>query len=261
MTGENQDGFDPRPVFEVDDYLYFYRDALTDERSEAEVRALVSLLALDKPMQILDLACGYGRHTNRLAALGHTLTGIDLMPGFLDMARQDAQQRKVDVVYRQGDMRHIDFHQEFDRVLLLFTAFGYFSDEGNLQVLVNVQKALKPGGLLVFDMNTAYAFSTVWNNATYFSDSPDLSTAFVSEYDACHQRTSVVVTCFRRQGDGYQKLQERHVEQAYPPEQVATLLRDAGLTVEAAYQCFGFQPYDDESSRILWVARNGRGSR
>ncbi|RPI33021.1 MAG: class I SAM-dependent methyltransferase, partial [Chloroflexota bacterium] len=118
--------FDFEAVFEVDDYMYFYSESLTPERTDAEVAALLPLLELDAPMNILDLACGFGRHANRLAALGHRVTGVDLTPGFLEIARKDAQARGVEVDYRQGDMRRIDFENEFDRVLLLFTAFGYF---------------------------------------------------------------------------------------------------------------------------------------
>ena len=67
-------------------------------------------------------------------------------------------QRKVDVQYQQGDMRSITFEDEFDRVMLLFTAFGYFTDEENLQVLINARKALKPGGMLIFDTLNRDAF-------------------------------------------------------------------------------------------------------
>ncbi|HSB67602.1 MAG TPA: hypothetical protein VLD65_13575, partial [Anaerolineales bacterium] len=67
--------FDFAAVFDVDDYLYFYGEMLTDERTDTEVRALVGMLELDNPKRILDLACGFGRHSNRLAALGHTITG------------------------------------------------------------------------------------------------------------------------------------------------------------------------------------------
>ena len=68
--------FDLESVFEVDDYIYFYSEWLTDERSDHEVASLVKLLEMDRPMQVLDLACGFGRHANRLAALGHTVTGL-----------------------------------------------------------------------------------------------------------------------------------------------------------------------------------------
>lgn len=145
--------FDLNVVFDVDDYMYFYGDSLTDERSDAEVAAAVRLLELESPMKILDLACGFGRHANRLAALGHAVTGVDLMPGFLEVARRQAAEMGVQVDYRQGDMRQICFVEAFDRVMLRFTSYGYFEDDGNVLVMENMARALKPGGLLLFDVS------------------------------------------------------------------------------------------------------------
>ena len=139
--------FNLEAVFEVDDYLFTYQDDLNDERSDAEAASLVKLLELDSPMRILDLACGFGLHANRLAALGHSVTGVDFMPGFLELARKKAAEMGVQVDYRQGDMRQISFMEEFDRVLLLFTSFGYFEDGENVQVMENMARALRPGGL------------------------------------------------------------------------------------------------------------------
>lgn len=150
-SGVSSPLFNLDDVFEVDDYLYFYSESLTDERTDAEITALVNLLELQAPVRILDLACGYGRHANRLAALGHQMTGVDLMPGFLEIARMNAAARGVQVDYRQGDMRQINFVEEFDRVMILFSAFGYFEDEENLLVLKRVAQALKPGGLFIMD--------------------------------------------------------------------------------------------------------------
>jgi SAM-dependent methyltransferase len=150
--------FNLEAVFEVDDYLFTYEDDLTDERSDAEIALLVRLLELDSPMKILNLACGLGRHANRLAALGHSVTGVDYMPGFLALARQKAAEMGVQVDYRQGDMRQVSFLEEFDRVLLLFTSFGYFEDSENEQVVENMTRALKPGGWLMFDIPTGMLF-------------------------------------------------------------------------------------------------------
>jgi SAM-dependent methyltransferase len=144
--------FDLDAVFGVDDYLYFYSDSLTDERSNAEVALLMKMLELDSPMKILDLACGFGRHSNRLAALGHSVTGIDLMSDFLEIARKKAAEMGVRVDYRQGDMRQISFTEEFDRVISLYTSFGYFEDDENGLVMENMSRALKPGGLLLLDV-------------------------------------------------------------------------------------------------------------
>jgi len=151
--------FDLETVFQVDDYLYFYADMLTDEVTDKQIAALVQMLALDSPLDILDLACGFGRHANRLAALGQRMTGVDLMPGFLDLARKDAQARGVTVDYRLGDMREIEFQDAFDRVLMLFTVFGYFRDEENLDVLKRVRRALRPGGLFAMDIQNRDSLS------------------------------------------------------------------------------------------------------
>ena len=166
--------FDLDQVFNVDDYFFAYQDDLTDERSDREVTNLVKLLVLDQPVKILDLACGYGRHTNRLAALGHKVTGIDYMPGFLEIARTKAAEMGLEVDYRQGDMRSVDFQDEFDRVVLLFTSFGYFEDSENEDVLRNMVKALKPNGLLLLDIPNRDAFFKDIPPSSVFEKGKDL---------------------------------------------------------------------------------------
>jgi len=143
--------FDFQAVFEPEDYLYFYQDTLTKERTEKEIAFLVRELKLDRPKKILDLACGYGRHSNRLAQLGHQMVGVDLTPGFLKIAKAEARKKRLQVKYLHQDMRKIKFKAEFDRVFLLFTAFGYFSDWENFQVLKKISRSLKPGGLFCMD--------------------------------------------------------------------------------------------------------------
>ena len=98
-----ESGFNLNVVFEVNDHMYFYGDSLTAEHLDAQVASLVELLEFDSSMEILDLACGFGRHANRLAALGYPVTGVDYMPGFLDIARKDAAEMGMKVNYLQGD--------------------------------------------------------------------------------------------------------------------------------------------------------------
>jgi SAM-dependent methyltransferase len=71
---------------------------------------------------------------------------------FLDHARRDAADRGVTVDYVHGDMRALPWTQRFDRVVNWFTAFGYFDDAGNRQVLTQIARVLKPGGQVVFDL-------------------------------------------------------------------------------------------------------------
>lgn len=242
--------FNLEEVFEAEDYLYFYSQALTEARTEAEVAALVKYLELDQPASILDLACGFGRHTNRLAALGHRMTGIDLTPGFLEIARRDAQARGVQVEYRQGDMRDLDDQEKFERVMLVFTAFGYFEDEGNLLVLKNVARALKPGGLFVFDIQ---------NRDVYLKH---IAPAFVIEkegnfmidrisFDPISGRSENRRIVLR---DGKRKDKPFSIR-LYNATEIRELLGRAGLAVHQVYNGWEGTPLSADSRRMVIVAR------
>ncbi|MGW1679017.1 SAM-dependent methyltransferase [Saccharopolyspora sp. NPDC002376] len=143
--------FDAEGLFD-DDYLYFYRD-LIDPRSDAEAGLIWDLLDLEPGSELLDLACGHGRLANPLAERGCQVTGLDSAEPFLEHARADAAARGVEVDYRLGDMRELPWTDRFDAVINWFTAFGYFSDEGNREVLAQVHRALRPGGRFAMELN------------------------------------------------------------------------------------------------------------
>jgi SAM-dependent methyltransferase len=145
--------FDVSGVFN-DDYLWFYEQSLTDERNRSEVDEIVTTLNLSGQMSILDAPCGHGRLSNLLAAEGHTVTGVDITPLFLDRAKADAMSADVEVDYRLGDLRQLPVDGPFDIVICWFTSFGYFDDPDNQATLSEFARVLRPGGkLLIETMN------------------------------------------------------------------------------------------------------------
>lgn len=152
MAGMAEQGFDIADVFD-EDYLYFYADRLSAQRSDEETGLVWRLLDLAPGHRVLDLACGHGRIANRLAARGCTVTGLDATPMYLDIARREAAALGVAVEYVHGDMRELPWTDRFDRVVNWFTAFGYFDDAGCRRVLEQVAAALRPGGRFVVELN------------------------------------------------------------------------------------------------------------
>jgi SAM-dependent methyltransferase len=132
-----------------EDYLYFYEEMLTPERTAAEVEQIADLLG--RREHVLDCPCGHGRISNALAERGYRVTGIDVTELFLERAREDARERGVAVEYVHGDMRELTWREEFDALVNWFTSFGYFDDETNRSVLRGFHDALQPGGRLVME--------------------------------------------------------------------------------------------------------------
>lgn len=244
------DSFDLESVFEADDYLYFYSDSLTDERSEREVASLVQLLNLHPPMKILDLACGFGRHANRLAALGYSVTGIDQSAGFLNLARKHASEMGVDVNYLQADMRQIEFVEEFDVVIMMFTTFGYFTEDDNFQVLENIARALKPGGWLGFDIPNRDATLKVLPPAVVLEKNRDLMinrNSFDMLNGRWHNQRIVI-------RNGVCKDKPFSIR-LYNPTEIRELVQKAGMEVLHLYGDWNGQQLTAESRGMVVLAQ------
>jgi 2-polyprenyl-3-methyl-5-hydroxy-6-metoxy-1,4-benzoquinol methylase len=139
-----------------DDYLYFYEQVLTRERTSSELNTIWRLLSLQPGENVLDLGCGYGRIANGLAQQGVNVTGLDRSAHFLDLARADATAMGVNVDYVAGDMRQLRWVEHFDAVIIWFTTFGYFRDEENESVLEQALRSLRPGGRLLIEQINRY---------------------------------------------------------------------------------------------------------
>ena len=117
-----------------------------------EVNSILNLAGIEDG-QALDLACGPGRHSAALAKRGFLVTGVDLSPFLLRMARCLASAEGVDVEWLQQDMRRFVRPEDFDLALNIFTAFGYFDDKGDdLKVLQNIHRSLRKGGAFVIEL-------------------------------------------------------------------------------------------------------------
>ncbi len=126
--------------------------ALDRESSRQQAEAAMLMARLISPAQLLDLCCGYGRHTIPLAQMGFVVTGLDYSGGMLARAREDTAQSGVDVEFHQSDMRELPWVEVFDGCVMLGGYFGIFEEEvENEQVFRAVAAALKPGGRFVLD--------------------------------------------------------------------------------------------------------------
>ena len=109
-------------------------------------------------------------------------------------------------------------------------------------------------------MNTEIAFRQKWDDTVFFVEGEDLAIVIKSAYDAEAWRATAAITGFVRRGELYERFQETHTEQAYSRAQVIATLQERGFEVAASYNCFTFDPADDASLRILWVARKVPGT-
>ncbi|RWL06444.1 class I SAM-dependent methyltransferase [Mesorhizobium sp.] len=134
-----------------DDYVHFGDTINPPELSDRQAGVIWKLLSLTQGTSVLELGCGYGRITNRLAEKGAQVAGLDITPILLKKAEADAAERGVNVEYVLGDMRSLPWRDRFDAAFLWYTTFGYFDDVENERVLSEAAASLRKGGRLLID--------------------------------------------------------------------------------------------------------------
>ena len=129
-------------------------------RMHLSIDFLIKQLHLKGTEKILDLACGFGRHSLEFARRGYDVTGIDITPAYIDYANEQAKKENLNAKFICQDIRTITFDEEFDVVLNMADgAIGYLEDDGeNHKIFSVIAKALKNGGKHFMDiMNGSYA--------------------------------------------------------------------------------------------------------
>jgi len=127
------------------------------ERIDTHVAWIQKELVAKPSSRILDLGCGPGFYTHRLAALGHGCTGIDYSPASIAYAMDRARGAGLDLTYLEGDIRHTDFGEGFDLAMLIFGELNVFSRPDANHLLAKAYAALRPGGRLLLEAHTAVA--------------------------------------------------------------------------------------------------------
>jgi 2-polyprenyl-3-methyl-5-hydroxy-6-metoxy-1,4-benzoquinol methylase len=133
--------------------LYFKRD---ETEAAAFINKLIEHLKPQPGTQMLDVACGKGRHSIQLAEKNFTVTGIDLSE---DSIREAKEEESENLEFFVHDMRLPFRINYFDYAFNFFTSFGYFKTRREHDNAIRtIAQSIKPNGVFVMDyLNVHYA--------------------------------------------------------------------------------------------------------
>ena len=103
-------------------------------------------------MNILDLGCGPGIYLEQLAREGHRCTGVDFSENSIAYATRQAREKGLDITYLCQNYLDLDFSDQFDLVMLIYTDLGVLLPRERSRLLGKIHRAMIPGGIFVFDV-------------------------------------------------------------------------------------------------------------
>lgn len=147
-------------------YHILYKDRDFKE-AENFITNLTRELQLPPHSQIIDLACGKGRHSVFLHQLGYEILGVDLSEASILHNKKFETSAPIHLKFKVHDMRNELYPEvsaeKVDAVFNLFTSFGYFDNaEDDKKVFISVKNVLKNGGIFILDfLNEKFVKNTL----------------------------------------------------------------------------------------------------
>ncbi len=207
------------------------------------------------PKLVLDLACGTGNITIPMAKRGYDMIGLDLSCEMLNIARNKAADKNLDILFLNQDMCEMELYGTVDAIVCALDGLNYITDTEDMKEVFRLaENYLNPGGIMVFDLNTEYKLREILGENTFVSEEDDIYYVWRSEFCEDTKVCEFELNFFCRQPDGsYERFDELQAERAYSEKEIRQFAKEAGLEVQGIYKPFEFMTNSDKDERIFFV--------
>lgn len=241
--------------------LAFSYDRLTNDVDyEATVAFYEEILAREgfRPRTAVDLACGTGSVALLLAKKGLRVIGVDLSEEMLTVAAQKAQEMDSPPMFVCQPLQALHLPRGVDMAVCALDSLDYLTNPEDCALAIRrIYKALNPGGIFLFDVNTPEKLRAM-DGQVFLDEDDDVYCVWRGEFDEKTNICSYGMDLFQRRGRLWERSFEEHREYAYSREQLTKYLKDAGFTRIRVYGDRRLDGPREGERRIYFSARKGK---
>lgn len=202
--------------------------------------------------RVLDVCCGTGTITSLLQHQGLEVVGVDGSAGMLEQARMRTA-ANTELLQARLPAPLPVAEASFDAAVCSFDSVNYFRPEQLAELFACVARALRPGGLFVFDVNTRHKLQNLLGDSHYGDDLDSFAYIWRNRYHPEEHRCDFFISLFTRRVDGFDKQVEQHSQWWFEPSEIRSAALAAGfgqVTVTEDYQDHAPGP---EALRETWT--------
>lgn len=237
-----------------------YDELMNDVDYDAWSQYLIRLIEAHLPEPavpaVADLACGTGAFCMRFAKRGYRVIGVDCSADMLRIAGQKARSSGLSIPFVQQDMRALTLHKPVDVVTVCCDGVNYLSTLADADAFfAAAYRSLVPGGLLLFDVSSAYKLTHILDGQTFGDVTEDCTYLWQNCFDKSSRCIEMALTFFVREGERYRRFDETHIQRAYTQAEIDALLTKNGFTVLGCFAAFTDAAPAADTERIQWIAK------
>ena len=236
-------------------------DRLTNDVDyKATVAFYREILAAEglRPRTAVDLACGTGSVSVLLAKQGLRVIGVDMSEEMLTVAQQKADGLKNPPRFVCQRLQNLTLSRGVDLAVCALDSLDYITVPADCaEAIRRVYRALNPGGIFIFDVNTPEKLRAM-DGQVFLDEDDDVYCVWRGEFDEQTNICTYGMDLFQRQGRLWRRSFEEHREYAYSARQLAEYLKAAGFTNIRVYADRRMEPPRAGEQRVYIKARKGR---
>jgi ubiquinone/menaquinone biosynthesis C-methylase UbiE len=232
-----------------------------ESRLAREIPFLEEQLRSARARQVIDCACGPGRHAVALAQKNFEITGFDVSPEMLERARNHARESNLEISFIQGRFESLptELHGQFDGLLCLGNALSAADDTATVKRIVGeFARALKPGGVAVtqtVDFEVVAPDRVKAAPVRAFQEG-DMDLVFVKSFIRVGDRVFIHWVNLERKEDEWGSEVSCREVTSIEPELLMNAFSDAGFPSISAYGDYAGNTFERGKSRdLILVAR------
>ena len=235
-------------------------DRLTNDVDyEATVEFYMEILRREgiEPRTVVDLACGTGSATRILAQRGYRVTAVDLSEDMLTEAMDKCSDLDELPVFAHQNLAELRLPKAVDMAVCFLDSLDYILEPADCEAAIRrTWKALNPGGIFIFDVNTPEKLRAM-DGQVFLDEDDDVYCVWRGEFDDETNICSYGMDLFQRRGESWHRSFEEHQEYAYSIDQLKTYLKNAGFTHIKVWADREFTAPREGEQRVWFQARKG----
>ena len=163
-----------------------WEKAVSPDWTKQETDFLIGELNLKKGQHLLDIPCGFGRHSIEFAKRGFHVTGIDISQTFITGLTAKIKSDKLNITAIRADILTMQLNQKFSGAICMGNSFGYFNFDKMKLFVEKVSSGLETGGRFIinsgmiaesilpnFSKNKSFTFDNITMDITNIYDVGD----------------------------------------------------------------------------------------
>lgn len=241
-------------------FALLYDDLMKDAPYDQWTQFTLKILRNRQVNQVVDLGCGTGEITLRLAEQEYSLFGVDVSPDMLAIAEQKALQNNKEITWIKQDIRTLEGFSNIDVFISYCDVINYIVEKSDVKrVFTNVYDSLSSGGLFIFDVHSLnHVEQNLTNNTFTYVDE---SLAYIWYCVSGDEKGEMYhdMTFFYKENENdpqYNRIDELHHQRTYSVDTYINLLKDVQFKNIKVYSDFLLEKQFSErqSERIFIVA-------